>query len=375
MTTSIAQRGLIAAATFVVGFLGSVQVIWNTRAGQHFGIGIFGTVLSFGGGWLLLCVLVAIEAARRPGKPLRWRARPRWYLLMPGVLGVTFVTAGIFLTPVLGVLMYVVASIAGQLIGGAALDHRAGHKLTASKVGTLLLALCGALLTVIDRLRLPDIDMGVLIGCVLASLFVGMLMPVQAALNRAASQQLPSRLQATWWSFACGTAACCAVLAIFMGVQHELLATWPARFASSKWFHYLGGPLGVLYIASTIWLMPLVGAAVFFVALVSGQLTGSAVLDEIGSFDMAVVEVTPLRIAGILILLLAAALLQLQSVAICKRATAQVAVAPAPTADNRSSIAETGGSDKSLLQSPAADSNSGSGDGGGDGGGGCDGVR
>ena len=66
-------------------------------------------------------------------------------------------------------------------------------------------------------------------------------MPLQAALNRHAAALLPSRLAATWWSFAAGTVLSLLVLACYFGADAARAAQFPALFASSVGVQYLGG--------------------------------------------------------------------------------------------------------------------------------------
>jgi transporter family-2 protein len=48
-------------------------------------------------------------------------------------------------------------------------------------------------------------------------------------------------------------------------------------------------------------IVPVTGAAVFFVCLIAGQLFGSVLLDHIGAFGLPVREIGTLRFLGILL--------------------------------------------------------------------------
>jgi transporter family-2 protein len=67
----------------------------------------------------------------------------------------------------------------------------------------------------------------------------------------------------------------------------------------SQWYLYLGGALGVIILASTIFLVPKIGAAETFTAIVAGQLTLAVVVDHFGLLSVPRVEISLLRIAGI----------------------------------------------------------------------------
>lgn len=143
----------------------------------------------------------------------------------------------------------------GQLTCSAVLDHigysLAGRPIPISlkKGMALLVAVTGAALSVADRVAVKNEDeggasIGVVIGCILTCLVIGCLMPVQAALNRSAAQLLPSKLQATWWSFACGTLAAMVVLIIQMCLQPADSERFPDRWVlvgtASAWCHQTG---------------------------------------------------------------------------------------------------------------------------------------
>ncbi len=53
-----------------------------------------------------------------------------------------------------------------------------------------------------------------------------------------------------------------------------------AQFQGSHWYMYFGGPLGVIYVSSSIILPTLLGSQIFFVCVVCGQLAISAVVGE-----------------------------------------------------------------------------------------------
>jgi transporter family-2 protein len=67
----------------------------------------------------------------------------------------------------------------------------------------------------------------------------------------------------------------------------------------SKWYLYLGGALGVIILASTIFLVPKIGAAETFTAIIVGQLAVAVVVDHFGLMSVPIVEVTLVRVAGI----------------------------------------------------------------------------
>jgi len=308
--------GLYVLATLAVGLLVSAQVLLNSRLSAHFGLGIFATAVSFASGQAILTVLCVAEARASGVELLRWKESPRPQHLLPGVLGVAFVTSGNAISPIAGFSVFWVAIVVGQLGMSALLDATgfSGRAIPLSplKATLLLVAAAGAAMAVADGLGASAAPASVLVGCALAAVFVGSLMPLQAALNRQAAALLPSRLAATWWSFLTGTVLSLVVLACYLGADAAHAAQFPALFRSSAGVQYLGGAIGVVYVASTIYVTGAIGSSLYFVALVCGQLAGSAALDAAGPFGAPVIVAGGLRISGIVIVLLAAAAMQVQ---------------------------------------------------------------
>lgn len=53
----------------------------------------------------------------------------------------------------------------------------------------------------------------------------------------------------------------------------------PAGAADAPWYAYIGGPIGVIFIASGSWLIPRIGAVNTALLVISGQMVSGVVLD------------------------------------------------------------------------------------------------
>jgi transporter family-2 protein len=49
----------------------------------------------------------------------------------------------------------------------------------------------------------------------------------------------------------------------------------------APWWAYLGGLLGIVYIAIAAWVVPIVGVLLFVLLSIAGQLAGALVLDAV----------------------------------------------------------------------------------------------
>ena len=127
----------------------------------------------------------------------------------------------------------------------------------------------------------------------LVMLAAGIGIPVLAALNARLGANVGAPAAAATVLF--GVAFCVAGVAALM--------TGPggfAQLAGQPPHLFLGGVLIAFYVLSITWIAPVfgIGNAVLFVLL--GQIVSSAVIDQFGLFGARAVEVSPLRIAGLL---------------------------------------------------------------------------
>lgn len=90
-----------------------------------------------------------------------------------------------------------------------------------------------------------------------------------------------------------------------------LLRPGPGSFASMgaapRWA-LAGGVLGVMILGATIIAVPRIGVAATTGGIVAGQVIASAVIDRFGLFGVATRPLTPGRLAGLALILLAVAL-------------------------------------------------------------------
>jgi len=313
--------------TLLIGSLLSIQVQMNNKASLYFGIDIFGTLLSFIVSTVILTVLVFIERwyLIREGIPqlpvLRWFKTPSIYNLLPGLLGVTYITGTLMISRYIGVALMWIPVVVGQITCSVLLDAYVGFngvttEITVFKGLSILLVFVGAVLSVLDKIlihNLSNVSKGGFAMCFVAALITGSITPVQALLNRNASLLLPSRIQTTWWSFFVGDFFASIVFIIEMCVNREAADLFPVKFRESEPMIYFGGLIGAIFIASTIIVPATIGVAPYFVCLVSGQLIGSAVIQSMGALNSQSTTVGSLQIIGIICVVAAAALQQASS--------------------------------------------------------------
>lgn len=103
-------------------------------------------------------------------------------------------------------------------------------------------------------------------------------------------------------SFAVGTLAMLAVV-IFSG-RGSLRA-----ISGASWWELTGGFLGAFFVTMTIITVPRMGTAAVMAAIITGQLITGALLDHFGLFGLRHLPMTPVRLAGMVLLAAGAALI------------------------------------------------------------------
>jgi transporter family-2 protein len=76
------------------------------------------------------------------------------------------------------------------------------------------------------------------------------------------------------------------------------------------WWVLLGGVIGVVFVAGSVIVAPVLGVALFFVCVVAGQLLCATLADHFGAFGMAVQPVTGMKVLGLGLVLAGAALVR-----------------------------------------------------------------
>jgi len=137
----------------------------------------------------------------------------------------------------------------------------------------------------------------------LAALAGGAVLPVQVALNTLLRRSVGEPMQVTFISYLAGTLASLAIC---------FLARYPLPTASAltqtSWWMWVGGCLGTLYVWSTIFATPRIGAALALGLMIAGQMIASLFLDHYGALGLTRYAASPIRIAGVVFVILGVSL-------------------------------------------------------------------
>lgn len=278
-TLAVGGLSLLGGAAF------PVQGRLNSELAAESGDPVFASLISFitGVAVMLLAVFATPYGHRafsRVGPALRSGEVRRWYLLV-GCIGVALVFGQTLTIGVTGIAVFAVAVIAGQVLGGVLWDQLgltpAGRKrLTAGRAVAAGLTLIALGLIVLPHLRDQHHAGGLSTLWLLTALIPllgGIAGSGQQVINGRQSAAYRSALPGTLFNYAAGT----ALLGLIYGII--LLAHGGIPGISPVWWHYLGGPLGCLFIGISALLVARAGALAAGLGVTAGQLVASLLLD------------------------------------------------------------------------------------------------
>ncbi|MFT7596112.1 MAG: transporter family-2 protein [Paracoccaceae bacterium] len=128
---------------------------------------------------------------------------------------------------------------------------------------------------------------------VVAAGLIGIALSFQPVINGASASVLNSAFAAATFSLLL-SAATVFVLFCLSGAP-----TQASQLLQLPWWAVFGGFIGAVFVSGGIFLVPIMGAAVFFVCLIAGQLVGAVVADTIGAFGLEPRALSARKLAGV----------------------------------------------------------------------------
>jgi bacterial/archaeal transporter family-2 protein len=266
-------------AAVVGGALVALQSRVNGQLGGELGDGFFAAFISFAVGLVIITVALLFSRKARQGVTkvrVAVRARElRWWFIFGGVAGGLFVLSQGLTVGIIGVALFTVAAVAGQTVSGLVIDARgigtvAPKRVTAARIVGSLIALIAVGISVA-----PQITSSVPFWIALMPLVFGLFLGWQQAVNGQVKTLAGSAIAATFFNFLTGTA-----LLLVLAIVNFAIAGWPHGFPTNPVL-YLGGLVGVGFIAIFAIVTPIIGVLLQSLAAVSGQLLMSLLLSVI----------------------------------------------------------------------------------------------
>lgn len=278
-SSSRVLTALIVAVAVLMGFLVAIQTRLNGQLGRELGDGFTAALVSFGGGLALLVVGMVLSRRGRAGLrevagAVRSGSLPWWYVC-GGAAGAFLVLCQGLTAAALGVALFTVAIVCGQTISAAVID-RVGlgtlppSRFTLPRIAGTVLAVGAVLYAVSARVQ-SDVPIWMLVLPFLAGGGIGW----QQAVNGQVRGRAGSALTATFVNFVVGTGV------LLIATLVRAVAAAPELRPTTSWWLYLGGPIGVIFIAGASVIVHRVGVLILGLATISGQLVASVVLDVV----------------------------------------------------------------------------------------------
>lgn len=277
MTKGNTRLDLLAALS---GILIAMQARANGELSHRMGNSIEAALVSFGSGLILISIISIFTPSIRNGmknlkSAVNRKEIPVW-TLFAGMLGGSFVAVQTQIVPIVGVAIYSVASIAGQtatslLVDRIGLTGGGKKQITTRRVTAAGVTVLAVLVSVFDRIDAQNLSLfAVLFGC-----FAGCIVGVQRALNGQINESTHQSFATSWLNFIMGTTFLFIFLSIGVLINRSELVPLPA----GPWWMYMGGTIGVIYIAFTSTIVQHLGVLTFTLISVGGQLVGSLLID------------------------------------------------------------------------------------------------
>ena len=273
------HRLLTISAAIAVGVLVALQSRINAELSEYVGGGVIAAAISFGTGLVLAWVIVSSRAPLRasvaalPG--LLRTHRLKWWQVLGGLGGAWLVTTQGLVVPATGVTIFTIAVVAGQFTGSLLVDRAglspAGHlPISGNRVVAAVVALTAV---VVSGLQAGVSEVS---WIVVLAVSAGLGIAVQQAINGRVAVATGQPMAATGVNFLVGFSSLFLLSLVVVATGVTAIGTFPAQ-----WWLYVGGPIGVLFIALAAWAVRGVGVLVFGLLSIAGQLLGSVVIDVV----------------------------------------------------------------------------------------------
>jgi transporter family-2 protein len=296
----VASRWLPTAAAIGTGALVSVQARVSAALADRSDVYRAAWVTVITGMLILLVLVIALRPARHGFRAVASAVRDRtlpWWALFAGLAGMYFVVTQGTAAGVLGLAMFAMAVVTGQVVGGLVFDWIG---VSGERRRPTLFRVVGSLLAI------AAVTWGAAAGDG-SKIDVGLLaMAFAAGLGLAAASGATGRVQSVSRSVV--TSGTISHLVGLIVIVTLLLVTGPgdfSRFAlpTEPWL-FLGGVIGPIGVAAGAILVHRLGVLLLGLGMVAGQLIGALVLELIvptgsGGVQLASVVGIALTLVGV----------------------------------------------------------------------------
>lgn len=268
-----------AIAAVVSGALVSVQSKINGELAERVESSLAAAWISFAVGLVAVgMIALAVSPVRRALRRIPGILRTKrllWWQFLGGLAGAWLVTTQGIVVPLVGVTLFMVSVVAGQVVGSLLVD-----RFGMSPAGILPVSVTRGVAAVLATLAVvaaawPRLAENAQVSWILLiAAIAGAGTAAQQATNSQVAVGTGHPFAATTVNFVVGLTA----LTLVLGARSLLTGLPEGHLPAEPWF-YLGGPIGVLFIALAAWAVRPLGVLTFALLAIAGQLLGALGID------------------------------------------------------------------------------------------------
>jgi transporter family-2 protein len=242
--------------------------------------GLHASAVSFAIGFVLITVIGLLVRRIRIGMirlltALRTGEMP-WWWAMGGLFGALFIFTQSFTVGIIGVALFAIGLVSGQnvaslIIDAVGLGPKGKQAVSTVRVLSAGLGIVAVLVAVSGRVGNDSFSLPAVALCVVT----GVAVAIQQAINGRSTTISKEPMVAAWTNFAVGALVLAVALAVMVALGVHSLEPLP----SGPWWLYLGGIIGVTFLATTAWVVGKVGVLAISLLITAGQLAGALLLD------------------------------------------------------------------------------------------------
>ncbi|EGQ3704474.1 DMT family transporter [Staphylococcus pseudintermedius] len=304
---------LLLILGLVAGAVIPVQTSINSRLSRFTQSSLYASAISFTVGTLLLVILNFILNPHLLSAEAFGHYHFDYYWYVGGLMGVIYLTGNMILLPRIGASLTVVTTITGQILmsmlidtfGWFNVDVQALHVM---KVLGIVLLLIGIILMNLQKNAKQLAQSGHNGPWMLSGMIIGFTPPIQTAINSHLGQTLHSPFFASLVSFTVGASA--LIILTLMLHRHVKIHTTSEQHGPLKWWHFIGGALGVIFVTTNIILTPVIGVTFTLITVMVGQIIMGLLIDHFGLFGVPHRHITKQRLLGFMLIIIAIIIIQ-----------------------------------------------------------------
>ncbi|EMZ6973729.1 DMT family transporter [Staphylococcus pseudintermedius] len=304
---------LLLILGLVAGAVIPVQTSINSRLSRFTQSSLYASAISFTVGTLLLVILNFILNPHLLTAEAFGHYHFDYYWYVGGLMGVIYLTGNMILLPRIGASLTVVTTITGQILmsmlidtfGWFNVDVQALHVM---KVLGIVLLLIGIILMNLQKNAKQLAQSGHNGPWMLSGMIIGFTPPIQTAINSHLGQTLHSPFFASLISFTVGASA--LIILTLMLHRHVKIHATSEQHGPLKWWHFVGGALGVIFVTTNIILTPVIGVTFTLITVMVGQIIMGLLIDHFGLFGVPHRHITKQRLLGFMLIIIAIIIIQ-----------------------------------------------------------------